>query len=162
MMQEHSPYRQVLSNDLTIRRLVPEDMPAVLEIERQGYSHPWTDSVFSDCFRDNYRLWAACQGDILGGYAVVAYMFDEAHLLNLCVHPRWQGQGVGRLLLRHLLHEANRDQMWQTILEVRVSNEPAYTLYKAEGFSEIGRRPDYYPGADGREDARVMALRFGR
>lgn len=161
-MLERDTYHQVLNSDLAIRALAPEDMPAVLEIERQGYSHPWGEPVFRDCFRDNYRLWAACHGDELVGYAVVAYMFDEAHLLNLCVHPAWQGQGAGRRLLRHLLKEAAREQIWQTILEVRLSNEAAYQLYLAEGFAEIGRRPGYYPGADGREDARVMAFRFGR
>ncbi|WP_375172550.1 ribosomal protein S18-alanine N-acetyltransferase [Marinobacter sp.] len=147
---------------LHIRSLAADDLPEVLEIERLGYSHPWTEAVFRDCFRDNYRLWAGCRDGRLVAYAVVAYLADEAHLLNLCVDPRRQRQGAGRLLLRHLLSEAGREQMFQTLLEVRVSNEAAYRLYQAEGFEEIGRRPGYYPAAQGREDARVMALRFSR
>jgi ribosomal-protein-alanine N-acetyltransferase len=42
-------------------------------------------------------------------------------------------------------------------LEVRPSNTPALALYHSEGFNEIGRRPRYYPAAQGREDA-VMAI----
>ncbi|MBW4935610.1 ribosomal protein S18-alanine N-acetyltransferase [Marinobacter sp. F4206] len=159
-MRNREAFREVMQSDLQIRSLAREDLPQVLEIERQSYSHPWAETVFQDCFRDNYRLWAAYQGDGLVGYAVVAYMFDEAHLLNLCIHPGRQGQGIGRQLLRHLLGEAVREQIWQTILEVRLSNEAAHQLYVAEGFDEIGRRPGYYPAPDGREDARVMALRF--
>ena len=34
----------------------------------------------------------------------------------------------------------------------------AGTLYHAEGFNEIGRRPRYYPAQGGREDAIVMAM----
>ncbi|MBC7184843.1 MAG: GNAT family N-acetyltransferase, partial [Marinobacter sp.] len=94
-------YQKVLDADLLVRSLAPDDVPAVLDIERQGYSHPWSESVFLDCFKDNYRLWGACHGDMLMAYAVVAYMVDEAHLLNICVHPRARGEGVGRHLLRH-------------------------------------------------------------
>lgn len=159
-MRERETFRRVMSSDLEIRLLVREDLPQVLDIERQSYSHPWAEAVFQDCFRENYRLWAACQGDLLVGYAVVAYMLDEAHLLNLCVHPACQGQGFGRQLLRHLLAEAGRERICQTILEVRLSNDGAHRLYLAEGFDEIGRRPGYYPAAHGREDARVMAFRF--
>ncbi|MNI99499.1 ribosomal-protein-alanine N-acetyltransferase [compost metagenome] len=43
-------------------------------------------------------------------------------------------------------------------LEVRPSNTPALALYHSEGFNEIGRRPRYYPAAQGREDALVMAI----
>ncbi|TNE74147.1 MAG: ribosomal-protein-alanine N-acetyltransferase [Gammaproteobacteria bacterium] len=151
-------FEHVRRADFRVRRLVPEDLPMVLDIERQGYSFPWSESVFRDCFRDNYRLWALVSGECLTGYAVVAYMFDEAHLLNICISPKIRGAGAGRLLLRHLLAESSRDGMEQMILEVRVSNDVASALYLSEGFSEIGVRPNYYPAADGREDARVMAL----
>ena len=160
-MSKPDTYRSVLDSDFCIRELLQEDLPDVLDIERQGYSHPWPETVFRDCFRDNYRLWSAFHGDALVGYAVVAYMFDEAHLLNLCVHPHSRGQGTASMLLRHTLAEASREQIGQVILEVRISNAVANGLYTSEGFIEIGRRPQYYPCANGQEDARVMAIRFG-
>ena len=46
----------------------------------------------------------------------------------------------------------------RVFLEVRPSNPGAQALYASEGFIEIGRRPRYYPAADGREDAIVMAF----
>lgn len=149
-------YQQVLLSDLRLRPLTPEDLPSVLDIERQGYSHPWSEAVFIDCFKDSYRLWAASHGERLAGYAVVAYMAGEAHLLNLCVHPQARGQGVGRYLLKHLLATAAHEGMSQLLLEVRVSNSAAIDLYRQEGFSQIGKRPGYYPAPDGREDAMVM------
>ncbi|WP_223792673.1 ribosomal protein S18-alanine N-acetyltransferase [Marinobacter sp. F4216] len=144
--------------DVRIKPMLEVDVPDVLEIERQGHSFPWTEAIFRDSFRGNYRLWTAWAEERLLGFAVVAYLFDEAHLLNLCVSPKVQGQGIGRRLLRHLVAEASLDHIWQIILEVRVSNDAAYHLYKSEGFRQIGRRPDYYPAAEGREDARVMAF----
>lgn len=144
--------------ELMVRPLMPEDLPEMLEIERQGHSHPWTEGVFLDCFKPDYRLWGACLGDSLAGFVVVTYMLDEVHLLNICVHPRSRGHGVGRYLLRHLVAEATREGMNQVLLEVRLSNNVASKLYRNEGFEEIGRRPGYYPSASGREDARVMSL----
>jgi len=155
-------YASIMSSDFEIRKLLAEDLSEVVDIERQCQSHPWSEAVFRDCFRDNYYLWAACHGDRLVGYAVVAYFVDEAHLLNLCVHPRCQGQGAGRLLLRHLMARALREGIQQIILEVRVSNQLASKLYASEGFDVIGQRPGYYPSAGGREDAQVMAFSIVR
>lgn len=154
-------YQKVLDADLLLRPLLPDDIPAVLDIERQGYSHPWSESIFLDCFKDNYRLWGACHGGVLVGYAVVAYMVDEAHLLNICMHPRVRGEGMGRHLLRHVLATAAHEGMVQLLLEVRSSNDSAIALYKNEGFSEIGQRPGYYPAGNSREDALVMVLGLG-
>jgi ribosomal-protein-alanine N-acetyltransferase len=150
--------RDASGADLTVRPLEPGDLPEMLDIERQGYSHPWTEGIFLDCFKPSYRLWGACQGGSLVGYVVVSYVLDEVQLLNLCVHPGYRGLGAGRFLLRHLLAEAARESMNQIILEVRLSNKAASKLYRAEGFEETGRRPRYYPAASGREDARIMTL----
>jgi ribosomal-protein-alanine N-acetyltransferase len=151
-------YRKVAVGDMTIRPLCQNDLPEVLDIECQGYSFPWSESVFRGCFRPDYRLWALEMCDILSGYAVVAYMAGEAHLLNLCVSAGQRRSGAGRRLLRHLVVESARDGMSQVLLEVRDSNAGAMDLYVSEGFSVIGRRPGYYPGGREREDALVMAL----
>ncbi len=155
-------YQNVMEAGLLFRPLVPQDLPEVLDIECQGYSHPWSESVFLDCFKDSYHLWAACLGDSLVGYAVVTYMVDEAHLMNICMHRRVRGKGIGRQLLRHVLAAASHEGASQLLLEVRASNEAAIALYEDEGFREIGRRPGYYPSGNGREDARVMVLDISR
>tara|TARA_R110002111_G_scaffold259275_1_gene329153 strand:- start:2656 stop:3177 length:522 start_codon:yes stop_codon:yes gene_type:complete len=158
MLKKEGSYRDASGAGLIIRPLEPEDLPEILDIERQGYSHPWTEGIFLDCFKPSYRLWGACQGGSLIGYVVVSYVLDEVQLLNLCVHPGYRGLGAGRFLLRHLRTEAARESMNQVILEVRLSNKVASKLYRAEGFEETGRRPGYYPAASGREDARIMTL----
>ena len=151
-------YRSIEAGAMTIRALGENDLPEVLDIERQGYSFPWSESVFRGCFGPDYRLWALEAGGMLTGYAVVAYMAGEAHLLNLCVATGHRRSGGGRHLLRHLVAESARDGMSQVLLEVRDSNTGALDLYASEGFSVIGRRTGYYPGGQDREDALVMAL----
>ncbi|MDC0664102.1 ribosomal protein S18-alanine N-acetyltransferase [Marinobacter sp. SS21] len=134
------------------------DFPAVLDMERRSYSHPWTESTFQSCLLPNYRLWLLLDGDALAGYAVVCYQVDEAHLLNICIAPNQRRRGAGRWLLRHIAACAAHDGMAMVLLEVRVSNLNAIGLYASEGFQEIGERPGYYPAVQGRENAKVMKL----
>ena len=43
-------------------------------------------------------------------------------------------------------------------LEVDEYNQPAIKLYERAGFHEVGRRPNYYPGPDGKP-ATALVLR---
>jgi ribosomal-protein-alanine N-acetyltransferase len=92
------------------------------------------------------------------GYGVLSIAADEAHVLNICIDPFTQSRGLGRQLLRALVQLAGDRGAQRVFLEVRPSNTPALALYHSEGFNEIGRRPRYYPAAQGREDAVVMAI----
>lgn len=156
MRDQTQAYQQVAHGDLIIDTLSPEDLPAILHIERSCHSNPWSGGIFEDCFKSSYRLWAARRNGELAGYAVVAYQYDEAHLLNLCVAPAARGLGVARRLLQHLIAKSGRDGMQLLLLEVRHSNRHAYRLYCSEGFAQVGVRPGYYPTPSGRENARVM------
>ncbi|BES72702.1 ribosomal protein S18-alanine N-acetyltransferase [Marinobacter nanhaiticus D15-8W] len=157
-MPRGRPYVDIGQLSRNIRPLEMSDLDHVLEIERGGYSHPWSERVFRDCFRPDYRLWAHTEIGELQAYAVVAHLFDEAHLLNFCVGRAHRNSGVGRQLLRFLVRAAFHEGMVRLILEVRRSNEPAIALYESEGFQMIGERPGYYPGVQQREDALVFAL----
>ena len=55
-------------------------------------------------------------------------------------------------------HHLRWHRLQRLFLEVRPSNPHAIALYESEGFNEIGKRPNYYPAAKGREDGLVMAI----
>lgn len=134
------------------------DIDAVADIEKRSYMFPWTPGIFRDCLRAGHQCWVL-EGDAkLLGYGVLSAAAGEAHVLNLCIAPEYQGRGHGRRLLRRLVDLARWHQAGQVFLEVRPSNPKAIELYRDEGFNEIGTRPNYYPSDKGREDAIVMAL----
>ncbi|MBN9605922.1 MAG: ribosomal protein S18-alanine N-acetyltransferase [Actinomycetales bacterium] len=78
----------------------------------------------------------------------------QGDVQTLAVVPEARGRGLGRALLRALLAEAAERGADQVFLEVRADNDVAQSLYTAEGFTAIGRRPRYYRGG---VDAIVMA-----
>lgn len=140
-----------------LRPMRPDDLPRVMPVELAAYSHPWTEGIMRDCIRVGYQCWVAELGDELVGHAVMSVAVGEAHILNLCIAPERQGQGLGRRLLRRMLRMAAELQADTAYLEVRESNVVAQALYESLGFVQVGRRPDYYPEDEGREDALVYA-----
>ncbi len=141
-----------------LRPMREDDLDAVMEIERRAYPFPWTRGIFRDCLRAGYPAWVLDDGGVLAGYGLLSIAAGEAHILNVCAAPEAQRRGHGRQLVRTLLQQARGRGAQRVFLEVRPSNTAAIALYHAQGFNEIGRRPRYYPAANGREDAIVMAL----
>jgi ribosomal-protein-alanine N-acetyltransferase len=140
-----------------IRPMLNGDLAAVAGIERSAYTHPWSEGILRDCLKVGYHCWVCERGGDLVGHAVMSVAVGEAHLLNLCIDPGWQGRGLGRRMLRRMLRVAGEKDADTLFLEVRESNLGARGLYESEGFNEIGRRRDYYPTFTGREDAIVYA-----
>lgn len=146
------------SRPLRFRPMREEDLAAVNANEQLSYSHPWTPGIFRDCLGNGYSCWVVETDDVIVGHAVMSVAVGETHILNICIAPEWQGHGFGRRFLLHLLDIAREHGALMAFLEVRPSNDVAIRLYESIGFSEVGRRRDYYPARYGREDAIVMAL----
>lgn len=150
---------EVELSQLHFREMVAQELDAVLAIEQLAYAFPWTKGILNDCFiSKTHACWLLCHGDTLCAYGVLSAAAAEAHVLNVCVHPDWRSQGLGRLMMNRLIDEAESRAAETVFLEVRASNQAAIKLYESLGFNEVGLRQGYYPAQSGREDALVMAL----
>ncbi|MCA1992568.1 MAG: ribosomal protein S18-alanine N-acetyltransferase [Coleofasciculus sp. S288] len=90
---------------------------------------------------------------LLVGLGCYWEILEEAHITILAVHPDYQRQGLGKLLLYALLGDARRRLLEWATLEVKPSNQAALSLYQKFGFTEAGRRRRYYPTG---EDALIL------
>jgi len=142
---------------IEFRPMRQEDLAEIIDIERQSYPFPWTQSIFSDCLHAGYSCWVCTGAGIIQGYGIITVAIGESHLLNLCVREESRSRGIGRKMLRHLISIARRHDADILFLEVRVSNLSARRLYEEEGFNELGTRRAYYPLEVGREDALILA-----
>jgi len=146
-----------------IRAMHAVDLDMVLANDCAAYEFPWTRGIFADCLRVGYDCRVLESGDDIIGHLIVSLQADEAHLLNICVHPAWQGRGHGLSLLLHGMRAAFGAGAERMYLEVRTSNWPAIRMYQSQGFAVVGRRSRYYlcvdplTGEETREDALVMA-----
>ena len=142
---------------LPLRPMRLEDVRGVVAVEGRAYTHPWSEGIFRDCLRAGYSAWVVEDEGRVIAYGLMSVAAGESHILNVCVHPDHQGEGLGRRLMDHLLALAADYGASMALLEVRPSNAPARALYQRLGFNEIGTRPNYYPDGDAREDALVLA-----
>ncbi|HIG79298.1 MAG TPA: ribosomal-protein-alanine N-acetyltransferase [Cycloclasticus sp.] len=141
-----------------IRPLKDQDINDVLGIEQQVYNYPWSRGIFKDCLRVGYSNWALIKDDVFVGYAILSVAVGEAHILNICVDPSCKRQGLGQFFLNEVIGAAKTMRADCIFLEVRLSNVAAIELYKKMGFKQIGQRKNYYPAAEGKEDAMVYSL----
>ena len=147
-----------LNTQAKFRPMQLDDLDAIMVIEPQIYPYPWTRGNFSDSLNSGYSAWVLAEREQIIAYALMMMVLDEAHLLNLSVAKSYQKQGLGRLLLEHMLQIAKNHRAANMFLEVRTSNISAIALYENIGFNEMAIRRGYYPAANGREDAVLMGL----
>lgn len=148
----------VLKPGMSYRPMKQADLDDVMTIEPEIYPFPWTRGNFSDSIKAGYSCWICeYQGELIG-YAVLMMVLDEAHLLNISIAQAYQGRGLGKLLLEHIIKVARGHKGQIMFLEVRPSNKAALQMYENFGFNEFSVRKGYYPAANGREDAILMGL----
>lgn len=146
----------VLMPQVELMPMHERDLDEVLAIEYRLCAFPWGRGNFADSMSSGYSCWVCRVAGELIGYCVLMLAVDDAHLLNISVAEKWQGQGFGARLLRHVMKLGRELGASTLLLEVRPSNEKALALYRHFGFQQIGVRRGYYPATGGREDALVL------
>ena len=141
----------------------PERAAEIAPLHAQLFNPPWDSAALeallshpaSTAFVAEIRVpTRVTVGFILGQLAA-----DEAEILTIGVAPELQRRGLGRRLIEGFARAAKRAEARRVHLEVAADNTSAIGLYRALGFTETGRRKDYYQRAGGKaEDAVLLAL----
>jgi ribosomal-protein-alanine N-acetyltransferase len=162
---------------MIIRKMKPSDVEQVAAIEAQCFSMPWSEKGFLDSIarEDTIFLVAeldkepetkpldisleeekqATTGDRIAGYIGMYTSFEEGEITNVAVSSEYRKQGIGNLLVTAMQSAGKEQKLERIVLEVRVSNERALSLYKRNGFKELGIRKNFYEKPT--EDAIIMS-----
>jgi [ribosomal protein S18]-alanine N-acetyltransferase len=146
---------------LEFRRMLPEDLDRVVDIERAGFRNPWSRELLA---RELDHAWShivlAVDRDAgverVLGYIVFWLVHDEIHVLNIATALEARRRGVGRALMLEAHGAGKARGATVATLEVRRSNAAALELYRSLGYRQVGVRPNYYQEEG--EDAIVMIL----
>ncbi len=140
---------------MKIREMTAGDVPAIAQLERVCFSDPWSENSIGSELDNRLSYWLVAEVDQqVAGYIGSQSVLDMTDIMNVAVSPDQRRQGIAEALVKALVKELKRRGMIGLMLEVRVSNESAIALYEKMGFSEVGRRPNYYRNP--REDALIM------
>jgi ribosomal-protein-alanine N-acetyltransferase len=145
--------------DITIVKMDPGHLDAVLEIEEQSFHSPWTRGLFLDELRieiaqSSVALLQQGHHKTVAGYICTWIIQEECSILRIASHPACRRKGIGRLLLTYSCKKAQAQGVQCMVLEVRPSNTAAVAFYKACGFIPAGIRTGYY--IETGEDAVIM------
>jgi ribosomal-protein-alanine N-acetyltransferase len=128
------------------------DRCAQLEAQLFPGDDPWPAAAFVRELDSKHNHYVAARvDDVLVGYAGITRLGRkppyEYEIHTIGVDPDFQGKGIGRGMLDHLLVIASGGAVF---LEVRTDNAAAIGLYESVGFVSVGLRKRYYrvSGAD--------------
>lgn len=145
--------------EIKIREMELEDLPEIMDIETSSFSIPWSEIAFINELNKKYSFTRVAEfQDKVVGYICVNYIYNEAHILNLAVHPEYRKKGIATKLMKDAIINLINKGCIYYYLEVRESNISAQRFYKKFGFKTVGRRKKYYQYPD--EDAILMMLRI--
>ena len=149
-----------------LRGAGPRDAKNIAIIDVAASAYPWSETQLTDACTDTPPtagntfsesvLLLESAGETCG-FAVYCLVLDQGSILNIAVHPSWQGRGGARILLQGVLDLLCKCGAQRYLLEVRASNTAARGLYNSLGFQLDGVRKNYYPTDNGREDALLMS-----
>jgi ribosomal-protein-alanine N-acetyltransferase len=138
------------------RLMTLNDLDAIMEIEHEAFTIPWSRQSFTDELTRNgcARYLVIEQDGAPVGYGGMWFVVDEAHVTNIAIKREYRGRGLGKQLMEDMLQFAADSGMAFMTLEVRRSNDVAQSLYRSHGFIDVGYRKRYYE--DNHEDALIM------
>jgi ribosomal-protein-alanine N-acetyltransferase len=147
--------RSVPDGGIELTRMRWWHVQPVLGLEHELFrEETWSAAAFWNELAevDSRHYVVALHCERVVGYAGLAVLGDEAHVLTIGVTGGVQGRGIGTRLLRDLLAAAGARPVF---LDVRVDNDVAQRLYERHGFVAVGRRRRYYQPSG--TDALVMS-----
>ena len=145
-------------------KIVPmsaEHLDRLEQLERMCFSRPWSKKMLAEELDNQCAAFLVAvepETEKAVGYAGLLVVADEGYITNVAVDPSCRRQGVAAQLLQVFDNFAKGNHLAFLTLEVRPSNAAAIALYTAFGFTERGRRRNYYDLP--KEDALILTRDF--
>lgn len=140
---------------MILEKMNASHVARIAELEKICFSDPWSEKSVASELDNKLSCWlVAVEADVVAGYIGSQTVCGETDMMNVAVHPDHRRKGIAEALILALIGELKSMDSHCLTLEVRASNAPAIALYEKLGFSEIGRRKNYYRNP--REDALIL------
>jgi tRNA threonylcarbamoyl adenosine modification protein YeaZ/ribosomal-protein-alanine acetyltransferase len=148
---------QQLNAAIVIREASVAEAPVLAALHAESFDNPWSAGEFAKLMAmPGASAALALKGDEPIGFALLRLAADEAEIISIGIRPIAQRRGIAKKLVAHEAARLAELGAGSLFIDVAVSNIAARALYAACGFSEAGRRRDYYENRGEREDAIVM------
>lgn len=140
---------------MTIVKMNENHVSQIAELEKLCFNDPWSRNSIASELDNKLSFWLVAEenGNVLG-YVGSQTVLGETDMMNIATHPDYRKKGIGTALITALIDVLAKQGSHSLMLEVRASNDSAISVYKKLGFSEVGRRKNYYRNP--KEDALIL------
>ena len=133
---------------MKLREMTENDLPQVLELQRELAFQDWNEKQFASEIRASYAYCVVCEDDgKLLGYAFFHLLGPDSELLSIATRTSEQRKGIGSQLLKAGLDKLTESGD-QCFLEVRDGNAKARAFYEKHGFRLYSVRKKYYSNGE--------------
>lgn len=145
----------MLNHNFILRRMTPQDINEVMQIEKESFAVPWSQESYLAELTNTFATYLVCDcGGEIAGYGGIWVVFEEAHITNVAIASSFRQTGLGTVLMQEMEKVAREKKANRILLEVRPSNQAALTMYRNLNYLPSGLRKQYY--SDNNEDAIIM------
>jgi len=127
----------ITNSSITIRPILPEDIPVVTEVDQNSFEKLWQLSqagLTAAYNQSSYATVAEYENEIVG-YQISNLTTNSAHLSRLAVLPKLQKKHIGKMLVDDLLSYYTRSGIKHVTVNTQHNNAASLALYKNLGFS---------------------------
>jgi [ribosomal protein S18]-alanine N-acetyltransferase len=140
------PAEMTLSPEISMRAMMPFDLPAVAEADASAFELLWQNALPALERAYPQTVWATVaetDGQVIG-YQLSTRNPLGVHLARLAVRPAAQGKGLGYALVANLIQQARQRGISHLTVNTQSDNTASLALYQRMGFREAGERYPVY------------------
>ena len=135
-------------NGVTYRSANAQDIPVMVSLDKQLFPYsPWSSGQYREEIFAPTRHFIVALNDaqsVIGYAGVFAPRGTAADILTVGVIPEHRGQGIARALMALITEWAITQGSNAVMLEVKIDNVEAISLYETLGYVKLNIRKDYF------------------
>jgi ribosomal-protein-alanine N-acetyltransferase len=149
----------IVPQQISFQSITSDDasLLSTLHIENFG-SAGWNEAQMKGSLElPTTQGWMALEGKDVIGFILCQIVPEQSEVLTFCVRPSHRRKAIGEKLLQQAVAVVQAEGS-SLLLEAAADNVAARKLYEKLGFSESGKRKNYYPRDTGAVDAVLYSL----
>lgn len=121
--------------------IITDNLDTFSEMSKQINDDYWTIDHYLADLNGKWELSSVvCIDDAICGFIIVSEKENSLHVNRIVVEKKYQGLGIGKLLLEKAMHDCTRLQKKALTLKVDMSKPEVINFYKHLQFNTTGEQ----------------------
>jgi ribosomal protein S18 acetylase RimI-like enzyme len=140
MWERVNPIPAPKSSSVSIRPMLPEDLPTIVEIDNSAFDLEWRNSMeaLELAFHQSSLACVAEAGGEIVGYQYSTSNAMGGHLARLAIKTSMQKKGIGYLLVHDVITQFRQRGILHITVNTQQNNRTSLALYAKAGFNPTG------------------------